>query len=64
MNATATLVLFRPFLWLAAIAFLVGFVSSLVFGGGATAVAAGHQHPHSAAVSGPASDDWNLPKRI
>ena len=66
MHTTATFDLFRPFLWLAAIAFLVGFVSTLAFGGGATAVAAaqGHQNAHPAVVSGPASEDWNLPKRI
>jgi hypothetical protein len=55
--------LFRPFLWLAAIAFVVGFAGSLAFGG-ASAVAAGHQRAQAAAVSGPASDEWNLPKRI
>jgi hypothetical protein len=64
MQATATFELFRPFLWLAAIAFLVGFVGTVALGGGATAVAEGHQRAHAAAVSGPASEEWNLPKRI
>ena len=64
MHTTITFELFRPFLWLAAIAFLVGFVSTLALGGGATAVAAGHQSNYPAAVSAPASDDWNLPKHI
>jgi len=64
MQATATFELLRPFLWLAAVGFLLGFVSYLALGGGATAVAEGHQRAQAAAVSAPASDDWNLPKRI
>ena len=63
MSVTATFEFFRPFLWLAVIAFVVGFVSTLAFGG-ASAVAAGHQRAEAAVVSGPASDEWNLPKRI
>lgn len=69
--ATAAL---RPFLWLAAIAFLVGFVSYLAFGGYAPATAHAGQEPAGwpASVSGPVapvgsapvSDEWNTPKHI
>jgi len=61
--ATAAL---RPFLWLAAIAFLVGFVSYLVLGGPAPAMAEAAQAPAGwpAAVSAPVSDEWNTPKHI
>jgi hypothetical protein len=54
----------KPFAWLAAIAFLVGFCSYLVIGQPDTAFA--HEGPSAstATVSGPSSDEWNLPKRI
>jgi hypothetical protein len=52
----------RPFAWLAAVAFLVGFVSYLALGHPSAAVA--DDRPQPAAVSGPSSDDWNLPKHI
>jgi hypothetical protein len=52
----------RPFAWLAALAFLVGFVSYLALGRPATAAA---QHrPETIAASGPSSAEWNLPKKI
>lgn len=55
----------KPFLWLAAIAFLVGFVGYLALGRPAAAAAAAAQdQPYAVATSGPASDDWNLPKHI
>jgi hypothetical protein len=53
----------RPFAWLAALAFLVGFVSYLAMGRPATAAAHDH-HAQSMAASGPASAEWNLPKKI
>jgi len=53
----------RPVLWLAAIAFMAGFLGYLAVGGGATALARA-ERPHVAAVSGPASEDWNFPKKI
>ncbi|WP_309089015.1 hypothetical protein [Phenylobacterium sp.] len=60
--ATAAL---RPFLWLAAIAFLIGFLSYLALGRPGPAMA----HPTedagwSATVSAPVSDEWNTPKHI
>jgi hypothetical protein len=56
----------RPFVLLAVVAFLVGFLGYLALGRqelvstaqGATAAVA------SPAVASPASDDWNLPKHI
>jgi hypothetical protein len=64
MHATATFALFRPFLLIAAFAFVVGFVGALAFGGGPTALAESHQGSHAAMVSAPASDEWNFPKKI
>jgi hypothetical protein len=63
MPVTATFELVRPFLLLAAVAFMIGFVSCLVFAG---PIASAHAQPNvePAVISGPASDDWNLPKRI
>ena len=63
MPVTATFELVRPFLLLAAVAFMIGFVSCLIFAG---PTASAHAHPNvdPAVISGPASDDWNLPKRI
>ena len=54
--------LFKPFLWLALIAFLVGFMSYMAFGGAGRAEAEEGMWP--AAVSAPASDAWNAPKHI
>ena len=63
MRTTAPFNILRPFLWLAPIAFLVGFVGCLALGGDATAFA--KSQPHSVpAVSAPASEDWNFPKHI
>lgn len=53
----------RPFAWLAAIAFLVGFVSYLALGRPSPAMA-DVPAAHAALVSGPASAEWNLPKHI
>ena len=63
MPVSATFELVRPFLLLAAVAFMIGFVSCLVFAGPTTSVQA-HPNVEPAVISGPASDDWNLPKRI
>jgi hypothetical protein len=64
MNTSTFFVLARPFLWLAAIAFLTGFVSYLAIGGGATAFVEGQHRSSPEMISAPSSDDWNLPKRI
>jgi len=63
MPATNVFEIARPFAWLAAFAFLVGFVSYLALGRPAAAAA---QHVQRSAIvaSGPSSQDWNLPKRI
>jgi hypothetical protein len=63
MRISAPFHILRPFLWLAPIAFLVGFVGCLALGGDATAYAK-VQPPSASAVSAPASEDWNFPKRI
>lgn len=61
---------FRPFLWLAAVGFLVGFLSYLAFSGPAAALDArapawdAAAAPASAPLSGPVSAEWNAPKRI
>jgi hypothetical protein len=52
----------RPVLRLAAIAFMAGFLGYLAVGG-AGAIAQ-PERPHIASVSGPASEDWNFPKKI
>jgi hypothetical protein len=54
----------KPFAWLAAIAFLVGFCSYLVLGHPSQAIAQEEAYAAPSAVSAPASDEWNLPKRI
>jgi hypothetical protein len=63
MRTTGTFQILRPFLWLAPIAFVVGFIGCLALGGDATAVA-GVQPTQGSAISAPASDDWNFPKHI
>jgi len=63
MPATNIFEIARPFAWLAASAFLVGFVSYLALGRPAAA-AAQHAPQGAIAASGPSSQDWNLPKRI
>ena len=54
---------FKPYLWLATVAFLVGFVSYLVLGQAPAAVAAA-EPTWTAPVSAPVSAEWNVPKRI
>lgn len=57
--ATAAL---RPFLWLALVAFLVGFVSYFALGRPSPAMA--QDDAWAAPVSAPVSDEWNVPKHI
>lgn len=58
--ATAAL---RPILWLAAIAFLVGFAGYLALH--RPALAAPQPEPAwPSAVAAPVSDEWNTPKHI
>jgi hypothetical protein len=59
----------KPYLWLAAVGFLVGFMTYLAMGRGAAAYADTPRVSAEAiaapvARSGPASQMWNLPKRI
>lgn len=69
MNRTAARDILRPFAWLAAIAFTVGFWSYLILGPGqavARAVFPGDaaRAPASMPASAPASADWNIAKHI
>lgn len=52
----------RPFLWLLLAALLTGLASYLALG--RPTHAAAQAQPRFEAVSGPASEDWNLPKHI
>jgi hypothetical protein len=52
----------KPFAWLAALGFLAGFGSYLAIGHPLAAHAA--EQAQAAMTSGPASDEWNLPKHI
>lgn len=54
----------RPYLWLAAVAFIVGFLSYLAMGRPTPALAEELSAPAPAALMAPASDEWNIPKRI
>jgi hypothetical protein len=57
----------KPYLWLAAVAFMVGFVSYLTLGRPASAVAreeAVWPAAITAPASAPVSDAWNVPKQI
>lgn len=60
---TSALDLAKPYLWLALIAFVVGFASYLAVGGPPPAFAA-EAPVYEAPVSAPVSDDWNLPRQI
>jgi hypothetical protein len=65
MSAIGALDVMKPFAWLAAIAFLVGFCSYLMLGHPSHAGSREEAYAAPAAtVSGPASDEWNLPKHI
>ncbi|CAN7185817.1 hypothetical protein LJR219_000400 [Phenylobacterium sp. LjRoot219] len=62
MVAASLLETLKPYLWLALAAFLTGFVSYLALGRAPQSEAAAAAH--APRVSAPASDEWNLPKRI
>ena len=64
MSKTATFKIFSPVIWLATVAFMVGFVGYLALGGAAQAFAGSHQASPAELVSGPASQAWNLPKHV
>ena len=56
----------KPYLWLAAIAFFVGFVSYMTLGAeqATAALQPTDEASWQADATAPVSDDWNLPKRI
>ncbi len=59
----------RPYLWLAAVGFLIGFMTYLAMGRPTEEYVLAPSAPSPvvsapASASGPASADWNLPKRI
>jgi hypothetical protein len=64
MTDTGAIDLVRPFAWLAAIAFLVGFFAYLAVGYPTPAQAQDDDMARASAASGPSSKDWNLPKQI
>ena len=68
MPATSALDALKPFAWLAAIAFLVGFVSYLALGRPAHTLVpfeeAGYPVAAPGEASWPTSDEWNVPKHI
>ena len=53
----------RPFAWLAVAAFVIGFLGQVLVGSAGSAVAKDRPGIEQE-VSGPASDDWNLPHHI
>lgn len=55
-------VFLKPVVWLAAIAFVVAFLGYLAVRPPTQIRAQGEPRP--AAASGPASEEWNLPKHI
>ncbi len=56
--------LFKPYLWLAAIGFAIGFLSYVAVAPAGDAVTVDLPAGWASAASAPASDDWNLPKEI
>jgi hypothetical protein len=62
MSAPGLLDALRPFLWLALAAFLTGFASYAVLAGSRAAARA--PAVYLSTGSAPASDAWNLPKRV
>lgn len=60
---SGALAFLKPFVWLAAIAFVSGFLGYLFVGHPAPAAAQVSVQAADAA-SGPASDEWNLPRHI
>ena len=63
---TAAFAFLRPFVILAAFAFVAGFFGYLAVGQPSQAMAAitGQMAAQPTATSGPASEDWNLPHHI
>jgi hypothetical protein len=61
MRAPGLLAALRPFLWLLLAAFLTGFLSYAVLGGGRAGVKVRTVY---VAACAPAAGAWNLPKRI
>ena len=59
---TGVFPLLKPFAWLAFVAFLSGFLGYLALGHPGQAQA--RPDVQASVTSGPASDDWNLPKHI
>ena len=64
MTDTGVFDLMKPFAWLAAFAFLIGFVSYLALVRPTPAQARADDAARPAAASAPSSKDWNLPKEI
>lgn len=60
---TGVFALLKPFAWLAAVAFVSGFLGYIALGHPGTAMASANDLQASV-TSGPASSDWNLPKHI
>lgn len=58
--------LFKPYLWLAAIGFAIGFLSYVMVSPapGGKDVTVELPSGWASAASAPASDDWNFPKEI
>jgi hypothetical protein len=61
-DATDYATIAKPFLLLAAIAFILGFLVTVMVAAPRATAAGDHAQP--VAVSGPASAEWNLPKQI
>jgi hypothetical protein len=62
MPASGVIEVLRPYLWLALVAFLVGFLSYLAIGVGTSPMRAEPQY--APRVSAPVAGDWNLPKHV
>lgn len=56
--------LFKPYLWLAAIGFAIGFLSYVAVGPASSNVTVDLPSGWASQASAPASDDWNFPKAI
>jgi hypothetical protein len=53
----------RPFAWLAALAFLLGFIGYLAVSAPVVA-SAYEQRPEPSRVSGPVSAEWNIERQV
>lgn len=54
----------RPFAWLAALAFLLGFIGYLAVSAPVVATVYDQRAAEPARVSGPVSDEWNIERRV